>query len=133
MGNFAENLNLGNRFRPPCFNRCHQFQTPSADHHETATARAHLPAEVGKNFAGKNLVTVVTQLYLYSEQQRVFGISNIYNCLGNQLYYLALLQCATTSSIICGSLSYQCNIRGGRKSPIQFGNTHLYDRLPYDL
>ena len=37
-----------------------------------------LPAEVGKRFfAGKNLVTAQTQLRLYSELQRAFGISNI--------------------------------------------------------
>ena len=36
-----------------------------------------LPAEVGKSFLlVKNLVTAQTQLRLYSEQQRAFGISN---------------------------------------------------------
>ena len=38
-----------------------------------------LPAEVGTFLGGrgKNLVTVQTQLRLYGEQQRAFGISNI--------------------------------------------------------
>ena len=34
-----------------------------------------------KLFAGKNLVTAQTQLHLYSEQQGVFGISNICYCV----------------------------------------------------
>ena len=56
MGNFAENLNLGNRFRPPLL-ATPLFQTPSVDHRESATALARypqkfnctcaLPAEVG--------------------------------------------------------------------------------------
>ena len=45
-----------------------------------------LPAEVGKSFMWvKNLVTAQTQLRLYSEQQRAFGISNI-------CYYTKLLK-----------------------------------------
>ena len=40
-----------------------------------------LPAEVGKSFLGKNLVTALTQLRLYSEQQRAFGISNLCHCI----------------------------------------------------
>ena len=55
-----------------------------------------LPAEVGKSFfAGKNLVTAKTQLRLYSEQQRAFGISNICHCrflLGVMARYLCLIQ-----------------------------------------
>ena len=41
----------------------------------------NVPAEVGKSFLQvKNLVTAQTQLRLYSEQQRVFGSSNICYC-----------------------------------------------------
>ena len=36
-----------------------------------------LPAEVGKSFLHIKIVTAQTQLCLYSEQQRAFGISNI--------------------------------------------------------
>ena len=40
-----------------------------------------IPTEVGKSLLRvKNLVTAQTQLRLYSEQQRVFGISNISYC-----------------------------------------------------
>ena len=51
-----------------------------------------LPAEVGKSVLRvKNLVTAQTQLRLYSEQQRAFGISNICYC-----QYAVKIICATS-------------------------------------
>ena len=57
----------------------------SVDHRKNATALVRACAVLfffnrrswQKFLAGKNLVTAQMQLGLYSEQQRVFGISNI--------------------------------------------------------
>ena len=54
---------------------------------KSTTALARYPQKLAKLFAGKNFVTILvtaqTQLRSYSEQQRVFGISNI--CYSRQM------------------------------------------------
>ena len=50
--------------------------------------------KLAKVFASKNLVTVQTQLRLYSEEQRAFGISNICYC------------CLEWPSVLCFNISF---------------------------
>ena len=82
MGNFAENLNLGNRVRPPCGDVANSKRPlliiPKVQLRLRVTRRSWQKLFAGKNFV-IILVTAQTQLRSYSEQQRAFGNSNICN------------------------------------------------------
>ena len=74
MGNFAENLNLGNRVRPPprgdvANSKRPLLIIPKVQLRLRVTRRSWQKLFAGKNFV-KILVTAQTQFRSYSEQQR---------------------------------------------------------------
>ena len=73
MGNFAENLNLGNRFRPPPLCRCWYFQTPSVVHCMNATASAQSPKFCTKFLPANNFCQL---LRVTRKRSCTFGMIN---------------------------------------------------------